>query len=44
MEWGIDGDLSSRGTSGSMSLSHSDPSGLTLEKLRMKVSHGVDLI
>jgi hypothetical protein len=38
MEWGIDGDLSSRGTSGTMSLSYSDPSGLTLEKLRMKVS------
>lgn len=37
MEWAVDGDLSSRGTSGTISLSYRDPTGFNLEKLRMKV-------
>jgi hypothetical protein len=37
MVWAVDGDLSARGTSGTISLSYKDPTGLNLEKLRMKV-------
>lgn len=37
IEWDVEGDISSRGTTASMSISYIDPIGFELEKLRLKV-------
>mmetsp|Transcript_16776 Transcript_16776/g.25209 ORF Transcript_16776/g.25209 Transcript_16776/m.25209 type:complete len:292 (-) Transcript_16776:82-957(-) len=36
VEWSVDGDLSSRGSQGSMSIAYNDPAGLSIEQMRIR--------